>query len=92
MMQTLQSHSYLFGGMHRLSRNCTNSTLPTPTPCPANGVNILTNSSNKAAWRAMYHQPIQESFIQLAKRSALAPRPSASADGASLQNRWRCSS
>lgn len=86
MMQTLQVIPTRFlAGNAPFIEELYEQYLATPAARPVNGVNIFDKLQQQGGARDVPHQPIQESFIQLAKQPRIRRVPSASADGASLQ-------
>ncbi|MDC7710206.1 2-oxoglutarate dehydrogenase E1 component [Vogesella indigofera] len=87
MMQSLYSHSYLFGGNAPFIEDLYEQYLADPTVVSPEWRDYFDKLSTApgAADRDVAHQPIQESFIQLAKRPPAASRSSAAADWESMQ-------
>ena len=87
MMQSLYSHSYLFGGNAPFIEDLYEQYLADPTVVSQEWRDYFDKLSSApgAAERDVAHQPIQESFIQLAKRPPAASRSSAAADWESMQ-------
>ena len=87
MMQSMYSHSYLFGGNAPFIEDLYEQYLADPTVVSPEWRDYFDKLSMTpgAADRDVAHQPIQESFIQLAKRPPLAQRGSAVADWESMQ-------
>ena len=86
MMQTLQSHSYLFGGNAPFIEELYEQYLADANAVPGEWREYFDKLQQQGGVaRDVPHQPIQESFIQLAKQPRIGAAPSASADGASLQ-------
>ena len=87
MMQTLQSHSYLFGGNAPFIEELYEQYLADANAVSGEWRDYFDKLQQQlgGSVRDVPHQPIQESFIQLAKQPRISAAPSASADGASLQ-------
>ena len=87
MMQTLQSHSYLFGGNAPFIEELYEQYLADANAVSGEWRDYFDKLQQQlgGSVRDVPHQPIQESFIQLAKQPRSSVAPSAAADGASLQ-------
>ena len=87
MMQSMYSHSYLFGGNAPFIEELYEQYLADPNGVPAEWRDYFDKlaQSPGAAARDVPHQPIQESFIQLAKKPAMGQRSSAATDWESMQ-------
>ncbi|OWY39196.1 2-oxoglutarate dehydrogenase E1 component [Xenophilus sp. AP218F] len=87
MMQSMYSHSYLFGGNAPFIEELYEQYLADANAVPQEWREYFDKlaQSPGAAERDVPHQPIQESFIQLAKKPAVGQRSSAVGDWESMQ-------
>ncbi|WP_293762217.1 2-oxoglutarate dehydrogenase E1 component [uncultured Aquitalea sp.] len=87
MMQSMYSHSYLFGGNAPFIEELYEQYLADPNSVPAEWRDYFDKlaQSPGAAERDVPHQPIQESFIQLAKKPIAGQRSSAVGEWETMQ-------
>ncbi|WP_434630002.1 2-oxoglutarate dehydrogenase E1 component [Chromobacterium sp. CV08] len=87
MMQTMYSHSYLFGGNAPFIEELYEQYLADATAVPQEWRDYFDKlaQSPGAAERDVPHQPIQESFIQLAKKPVIGQRGAAATDWEAMQ-------
>ncbi|AUH52350.1 2-oxoglutarate dehydrogenase E1 component [Chromobacterium sp. ATCC 53434] len=87
MMQTMYSHSYLFGGNAPFIEELYEQYLADATAVPQEWRDYFDKlaQSPGAAERDVPHQPIQESFIQLAKKPVIGQRSAAATDWEAMQ-------
>lgn len=87
MMQTLYSHSHLFGGNAPFIEELYEQYLADPTVVPQEWRDYFDKlaATPGVVERDVAHLPIQESFIQLAKRPPMAARSNAATDWESMQ-------
>ncbi|AXK38115.1 2-oxoglutarate dehydrogenase E1 component [Crenobacter cavernae] len=87
MMQAMVSHSYLFGGNAPFIEELYEQYLADPNTVPTEWRDYFDRLSQApgAAERDVPHQPIQESFIQLAKKGGAGQRVSSATEWASMQ-------
>ncbi len=87
MMQAMYSHSYLFGGNAPFIEELYEQFLADPNSVPAEWRSYFDKlvQAPGAAERDVPHQPIQESFVQLAKKPLAGQRVSPVAEWESMQ-------
>ncbi|HJV07078.1 MAG TPA: 2-oxoglutarate dehydrogenase E1 component [Chromobacteriaceae bacterium] len=87
MMQDMYSHSYLFGGNAPFIEELYEQFLSDPNSVPAEWRDYFDKLAQApgAAERDVPHQPIQESFVQLAKKPVGGQRSSPVAEWESMQ-------
>lgn len=87
MMQSMYSHSYLFGGNAPFIEELYEQYLADANSVPNEWRDYFDKLAQApgAAERDVPHQPIQESFIQLAKKPLSGQRSSAAADWDAMQ-------
>ncbi|KZE31796.1 2-oxoglutarate dehydrogenase E1 component [Crenobacter luteus] len=87
MMQAMVSHSYLFGGNAPFIEELYEQYLADPNAVPAEWRTYFDKLAQApgAAERDVPHQPIQESFIQLAKKGVPGQRASAATEWEAMQ-------
>ncbi|MBA4708852.1 2-oxoglutarate dehydrogenase E1 component [Aquitalea sp. FJL05] len=87
MMQSMYSHSYLFGGNAPFIEELYEQYLADANSVPAEWREYFDKLAQApgAAERDVPHMPIQESFIQLAKKPASGPRNSSGGEWETMQ-------
>lgn len=87
MMQSMYSHSYLFGGNAPFIEELYEQYLADANAVPQEWRDYFDKlaQSPGAAERDVPHQPIQESFIQLAKKPVIGQRGAAATDWEAMQ-------